>query len=203
MSATSESRIVACHHCCLVHVTPDGVAGRRCLCTRCGDHLLPWWHACKSNTWAMLLILAALAHYPFAMMLPILVVDELGLTREINIIDGVRSLLSSGKVFVALVILAFSVVFPLGKIIGLYVLSTRSRLLRRAPGRKLFWFIELVGRWGMLDVFLVAVLLAMMKADMVQLNAGPGLMAFTLCVVLSLLSAACFDAKSIWGEDHE
>jgi paraquat-inducible protein A len=137
------------------------------------------------------------------MTLPILVVEELGLKREINIIDGVQSLLVSGKVFVGLIILAFSVVFPLGKIIGLFFLSTASRFLRHSRGRKVFWFIELVGRWGMLDVFLVAVLLAMMKADMVEINPGPGLLAFTLCVVLSLFSAACFDSESIWEEDYD
>ena len=198
MSALRGNEVVACHHCHLVHVTPEGFAKDYCLCTRCGEHLLPWWNFCKNNTWAMLLVLAALAHYPFAMTLPILVVDEMGLTREINIIDGVQALFSSGKVFVGLIILAFSVVFPLGKIIGLYILSSASRLLRHSSGGRAFWLIELVGRWGMLDVFLVAVLLAMMKADVLELSAGPGLVAFTLCVVLSLLSAAFFDSKSIW-----
>lgn len=196
----SAHDIMACHHCHHPQVIPRNVPLRWCVCTRCRERIAPWWQAYKSNRSAMFLILGALVHYPFAMFLPILVVDEFGLTREINIIDGVEALLSSGKLLVGLVILAFSVVFPLGKIIGLYFLSTRARVFSRWHHGRFFGVIELIGRWGMLDVFLVAVLLAMVKADMVQMKAGPGLVAFTICVVLSLLSAACFDPASIWEE---
>lgn len=199
-SSDGKPLVLTCHHCALAHVVPNQVPKSKALCTRCAERLLPWWTKYRNNTWAMCLILAALAHYPFAMFLPILKVEELGLARDVNIVDGIRALYSAGRPFIGTAILMFSVVLPLGKIVGLYFLAARSKGIASQIHGKFFWLVELIGRWGMLDVFLVAIILAVVKIDMVQMSPGPGLAAFTVCVVLSLLSATVFDPESMWED---
>ena len=66
-----------------------------------------------------------------------------------------------------------------------------------------YHLIEWTGRWGMLDVLLVAVLVALVKlGDLMQISAGPGATAFATVVILSLLASACFDPHSLWSSDE-
>ena len=95
-----------------------------------------------------------------------------------------------------------SVVIPLVKLAGLLALSLDQPLLHRAHRARIHRFIEVAGRWGMIDVLLVALLVAALKlGDVVDLTPGPGVTAFTACVGLSLLASACFDPHSIWRRE--
>jgi len=63
--------------------------------------------------------------------------------------------------------------------------------------------VEWTGRWGMLDVLLVAILVAVLKlGDLMTVSAGPGLLAFTACVTLSLFAAASFDPHGLWDTEQ-
>jgi paraquat-inducible protein A len=71
--------------------------------------------------------------------------------------------------------------------------------MRREHLARTWRAVELVGRWGMLDVLLAAVLVAILKlGDLVTVEVGPGLFAFTACVGLSLLASAFFDPHALW-----
>jgi uncharacterized paraquat-inducible protein A len=75
-------------------------------------------------------------------------------------------------------------------------------LLGRKHRAWTYHLVEWTGRWGMLDVLLVAILVAALKVgDLVEVHAGPAALAFTCCVVLSLLAAACFDPHSLWDTE--
>jgi len=75
----------------------------------------------------------------------------------------------------------------------------------RAHHRGWMWVVvEATGRWGMLDVLLVAVLASVIKlGDLVDVDPGPGALVFTLLVAISLLAAAVFDPHAIWDDEEE
>ena len=141
--------------------------------------------------------------YPLAMFLPMMSIEQLGHKHESNLIEAVTSLLSHGQLVVGLVILACSVVLPVSKLLGMFVLllpQFRVQLSQHQRA-KLLHLIEFTGRFGFLDIVLVAILVAVLKlGDLVHVAVGPGLLAFASLVVFSLLSSYMFDPKTLWRE---
>ncbi|MEO0662929.1 MAG: paraquat-inducible protein A, partial [Planctomycetota bacterium] len=109
--------------------------------------------------------------------------------------------LRGGDVFVGLVVFLCSVVFPLLKLGGLIAITTFRRSLAHSTRRLSWRVVDLTGRWGMLDVLLVAVVVAWVKVgDLVSIEPGPAAFAFTLVVLLSLVATALFDPHALWEE---
>jgi len=79
-------------------------------------------------------------------------------------------------------------------------MSSRFRVGRRLRGRtRIYRFIDVIGPWAMLDVFLLAVLVSLVKLGQIAtILPGPGLIAFTAVVVLTMLASASFDPRAIW-----
>ena len=157
------------------------------------------------------LALGALALYPPAMILPVLEVEKMGHARSATIWSGVVELLTHGQILVGVVVLVCSIVIPLVKIGGIVWLSGilrgewnrswRVDVSRRGRSRVLR-AIDWLGRWGMVDVLLVAILIAAVKlGSVLQIHAGPGIAAFAGVVILSMLASAFFDGEAIW-EGH-
>jgi len=143
----------------------------------------------------------ALILYPAAMSLPVMEVSRLGHVREATIWSGTVSLLASGEVVVGLVVLACSIVAPLAKLGAMLGLTVGSAWWGRRPRAVTFRLVEWIGRWGMLDVLLVALLVAAVKlGEWVEVRAGPGAVAFAGVVVCSLLASAFFDPHAIWEQ---
>ena len=118
---------------------------------------------------------AALILYPLAVSLPILEVTKLGRSRETGILEGTARLLGDGHVFVGLVVLVCSVILPLLKLLSLMLLSSGRGGLRRRHRAATYRVVEWTGRYGMLDVLCVAVLVAVLKlGDIVSVSIGPG-----------------------------
>jgi paraquat-inducible protein A len=156
----------------------------------------------QSNRRTAAVALAALIIYPLAVSLPMLRVERFGHFNDASILEGVVTLLGSGHILVGLVVLLCSIVLPLGKLIGLFLLSSGRFLKRRRHRALTYHIVEWTGRWGMLDVLLVAILVAVLKiGDLVEVSARPAALAFTGCVVLSLIATACFDPHSLWRDD--
>ena len=150
------------------------------------------------NSRTAAIAVAALVLYPLAVSLPIIEIQKFGHQHEASILEGVSTLLSRGHLVVGLVVLAASVVLPLLKLAALLVLSA-GRALGHRHRALTYRMVQWTGRWGMLDVLLVAILVAVLKlGDLVEVSVGPGLLAFTSCVALSLLAAAFFDPHSLW-----
>jgi paraquat-inducible protein A len=107
---------------------------------------------------------------------------------------------------VAIIVFLASMVIPLVKLAGLFSLVVTARMGwgRRLRNRtQLYRFIDAIGPWAMLDVFLLAVLVALVKlGSLGRVIPGPGLLAFCLVVILTILASQAFDTKLIW-ESHD
>jgi hypothetical protein len=191
----------SCHCCGLVQNVPSLPEGAKAVCRRCRTPLPLIPAEERSNALSAAVSLAALILFVPAITLPFLRIEQFGHTQENSLIGGVVALLAHGDWFVAVTVFAFSIVLPPVKLIALLVLGTIPGRLRSGIRAGTLRAVEHLGRWGMLDVLLVAVLLAFIKlGDMVDFAAGPGVVAFGAFVLLSLLAAYFFDPHALWDE---
>ena len=190
----------ACHCCGLVQRVPH-VARRQCaLCARCGSGLGRSRDPRTSARLTVACALSALILFPLAVGLPIMTIERFGHATEQSLITGTAALLAGGQLFVGGVVFVCSIVLPLGKLIGLIVI-TADGLLSQRHRAATYRIIEWTGRWGMLDVLLLALLVAFVKiGDLVDVAPGPAALAFTLVVGLSLIASAAFDPHALWEE---
>ena len=196
-----RSDVLSCPTCRLtLQVGASLGAGQRAECPRCGSTVTEGPHGSLQLTAA--LALAALILYVPANIYPILRMHFYGAYSENTVWDGVVSLAQTGQYFVALIVFLASIAIPVLKLAALLYLvaAARFNLGRRLRGRtRLYQFVDAVGPWAMLDVFLLAVLVALVKLGQIAtILPGPGLIAFTAVVVLTLLASASFDPGTIW-----
>ncbi|MEO1191775.1 MAG: paraquat-inducible protein A [Pseudomonadota bacterium] len=118
---------------------------------------------------------------------PIMTVEAfIFLGDEVSILDSVWRLLTSGEIFLFVVILLFSIVFPLAKLGMAFYLWFLAPVTRPGFLKTLHW-IELLGKWSMLDVFVVALIVVALQISIVSdVSVHAGIYLFTLAVTLSL-----------------
>jgi paraquat-inducible protein A len=195
-----RAEVLCCPTCGLTLGVEAPSRGQRAECPRCGSTVREAPHGSLQLTAA--LALSALILYIPANIYPILRMNFYGAYSESTVWDGVVSLAQSGQYFVALIVLLASIVIPLFKLAGLLYLvaAARFNLGRRLRSRtRLYRLIDVVGPWAMLDVFLLAVLVALVKLGQIAtILPGPGLIAFTAVVVLTMFASASFDPRLIW-----
>ncbi len=198
----AEGITVICSICGLVQRLDELQPGMAAECYRCGSVLVERKTNSLGRTAA--LSLAALILYIPANIYPILRMERYGAYSESTVWDGCVKLFQNGQWVVALIVFLASIMIPLLKLLGLFflVVTTQARSTRRRPERTMvFKAIEVIGPWAMLDVFLLAVLVALVKlGEIATVRPGPGLLAFTSVVVLTILASASFDPKLIWAE---
>lgn len=169
-------------------------------CPRCGAVLRE--RRAPSATPTAALALAALILYVPANLYPILRMERYGLYTESTVWGGVVQLANAGYWAVAAIVFLASMVVPLVKLAGLFVLvwsAARASPRWRRARTRLYRLIDAIGPWAMLDVFLVAVLIALVRLGAIASVApGPGLAAFTGVVVLTMLASALFDPSLLW-----
>ena len=190
--------LLSCHSCGLVNRRPATGPGLHC--PRCGVRLQARMTRSLSRTWAFLV--AAIMLYLPANLLPIMHVTQFGRARSDTILSGAEYLLQLGMWPLALIVFVASILVPVTKIVILVYLLLTVHL--RARGRpldrlRLYRFTEFVGRWSMVDVFVVAVLVALIHLGQVaRVEAGPGALFFAAVVILTMLAAHTFDPRLIW-----
>jgi paraquat-inducible protein A len=195
------NRLKACHCCGLIHELAGLQAGQVGVCTRCRSVIHRAGSAALVATRTAALALAAFILYWPAMLLPVIEVERLGHRHASSLLVGTIELFHHGSWFVGLIVLLFSIVFPLGKLVLLLELSLFSLLHRRHKAAT-YRLMEHAGRWSMMDVLLLAFLVMLIKlGSLVTFHFGPAIVAFVLCVVLSMAASLCFDPHSIWEED--
>jgi paraquat-inducible protein A len=192
-----------CHACdLLARVTPLSDPLRESRCQRCGSTL----YARKPHSLqaTVALIVAAAILYIPANLLPILLSLRVGHYQEDTILSGVVALWLDGAWPLSILVFLVSIVVPTLKLLALsfLVLTThchwRLFLHERAV---LYRLIEFIGRWSMLDVFVVALLVALVQLRSVAtVAAGPGALAFAAVVVLTVFAAQAFDPRLMWDE---
>jgi paraquat-inducible protein A len=196
---------VACKTCGLVQRLGSLPAGTVADCARCGAVLRANRRNPLGRTAAF--SLAALLFYWPANVYPILTMELYGAHSENTVFQGVVSLFDHGQRLVAVVVFLASIVIPLLKLLGLIYLvtttalrSTRHRLTRAWVYRA----IDVIGPWAMLDVFLLAILVSLVKlGELASVRPGRGLFAFAAVVVLTILASASFDPALIWERAEE
>src|SRR5262245_25736820 len=192
----------ACPVCLLVHALPALPHGSVARCVRCRARLASARGAAARNARAWNAACAALILYPLAVSLPILRLERLGEVRESSVWSGSLGLIADGKLAIGLVVFACSIVIPLAKLGTLVVLLRRPHALRGAHRVRAWRALELSGRWGMLDVLLVSILVAWLELGAwVEVRPGPAAAAFGACVLCSLLASAWLDPHAL-GEDE-
>ena len=180
------------------------------LCTRCGALI----HARRPNsltrTWA-LLITAAILYIP-ANLLPIMTVNSLGQGDPSTIMSGVIQLVQHGMFPIAAVVFIASILVPTFKLVGIGLLLfsvQRHQPLSAQQRIVMYRFIEFIGRWSMLDIFVIAILVAVVNfGRLASVEANLGAAAFASVVILTMLAAVTFDPRLIWDntesdDDHD
>lgn len=194
--------LMHCHICGLLVRAP--VSGNA-ICPRCGETL--HWRKPNSisRTWA-LLIAAAILYIP-ANVLPVTVTTSLGKTQSDTIMSGVIYFMKTGSWPIALVIFVASVCVPLLKLVvlsGLLISVQRKSRWRSRERTVLYRITELVGRWSMVDVFVVTILVALVRLGaLATIEAGLGVVFFASVVVLTMFAAMGFDPRLIWDAMEE
>ena len=169
-------------------------------CSRCGSTLHSRKPESTARTWA-LLITAAILYIP-ANTLPVTQVMNLGRPHEDTILSGVVYFLETGSWPLALLIFVASVVVPLVKFVILVFLLLSVRLRSRWRPRwraGLYRLTEMVGRWSMVDIFAITLMVAMLRmGSLASVAPRPGAMAFALMVVATILAVRSFDPRLVW-----
>jgi len=197
--------LLSCHDCHLLAEAPRRAAHDHLVCPRCGAPL----HERKPNslarTWA--LVCAASILYIPANVLPMTVTSAVGTTQSDTIMSGVIYFIHSGSWEIAAIIFIASVFVPLLKLLILVILlvSVQLRWHWRPKDRTMLYRLtEAVGRWSMLDVFVVTILVALVKLGAVAtIEAGPAAVYFAAVVVITMIAAESFDPRLIWDALEE
>jgi len=176
-------------------------------CPRCGAHghargpAGMVWNESLQKTWAWL-ITSMLLYLP-ANFLPIMFTNKLGDEKESTILGGVVTLWHHGSYPIAIIIFVASVLVPVGKILVLVWLCLSVQLGRPTALRQktnLYRMTELVGRWSMVDVFVVGILVALIQlGKLMSVLPGPAALAFAGMVVTTMLAAGSFDPRLLWA----
>ncbi|MDE1146125.1 MAG: paraquat-inducible protein A [Azospirillaceae bacterium] len=203
VTTAAEAGLVACPHChllCRDAAGDDPALRDRLRCPRCDGRLHPRKVASLSRTWA-LLIAAAILYIP-ANAFPVMRTSTLLSTQNDTILSGIIYFWTSGSPELAVLIFSVSIVIPLLKLVTLSFLAVsihRSATTGTRPRAHLFRIVETVGRWSMLDVFVVALMVGLVHFQgLAVIQAGPGAAAFGAVVVLTMLAAHSFDPRMIW-----
>ena len=200
MSAVTaaEAGYLACHACALVHRASG--AAHELHCTRCGAAL----HARKPNSiarsWALLM--AAYVLIVPANILPVMISGSLFGSETDTIMSGVVFLWIDGSWPLAVILFIASIAVPFSKLGAMtFLLVSVQRRSTMAPQQrtKLYRVLEIVGRWSMIDIYVAALLTALVQfGGLMTIRAGPGAIAFGAVVVLTMFAAESFDPRLIW-----
>lgn len=172
-------------------------------CDVCGSRLHAGWGHSIQATWAWLI--TGIVLYIPANILPIMYTTVLGRTTENTIIGGVITLWEHGSYPIAAVIFVASVFVPIAKflVLGWLCVSVQLRSATALANKALLYRVtEFVGRWSMVDVFVVAILVALIRiGNIMTILPGTAAIAFAAMVAATMLAAMAFDPRLIWQPD--
>jgi len=194
--------VIACH-CCGAHVGAS-LLKDTAECPRCAFHIHTDSNNSIQNT-AALLFAAALLYVP-SNLLPIMKTTHLGQTSSDTILSGIVHLIQSGDIPIALVVFIASIIVPIAKLLVMFYLLWNVSIKKPSNPVKLaylFRLTEFVGRWSMIDVFVVTTLVALVQFGLLAtIEPGGALLCFAGVVVLTMFAAETFDPKLIWTQDE-
>ena len=195
MIEIDEDKLIRCPVCDAVNIDK----GKKNTCRRCGSAIYHHRSFSTEKSWAFL-ITAMIAYIP-ANLYPMLVTSAFGTRDESTILGGVVMLWEHGSYPVAAIIFFASIVIPVLKfLILIYLLISVKYPLgkdKKVNKHKLYYMTEVIGPWSMIDVFVVAILAALIHLSSVEILAGTAATAFAISVFFTLLAAHAFDETLI------
>ena len=199
----ADAGLLSCRVCGLLS-RPAG-AGEPGRCPRCGEELAFRRPESIQRAWALLA--AALICYLPANLLPVLTTTTLTSVEDDTIVSGAIALYTTGSWHLALIVLIASVMIPLAKMTALAYLLVTVRRGSIGSGRdrvRLYRLVETIGRWSMLDVFVAAFVVALVRLKpLMFVDPGPGVIFFAAVVILTIFAAESFDTRLIWDSVPE
>ena len=207
MSAAEPTALAAscarCHDCGLLGRLP-GPAAHGARCARCGAELHLRKPRSLERTWA--LVIAAAVCYVPANVLPVMNVTSFGEVASDTIFSGVVYFLTHGMWPLALVVFVASIFVPVLKlaILTFLLISVeRGSSWRPVERTRLYRITEAIGRWSMVDIFAITILVALVRlGNLASIDAGPGAVFFGAVVVITMLAAESFDPRLIWDRSE-
>ncbi|PID60101.1 MAG: paraquat-inducible membrane protein A [Gammaproteobacteria bacterium] len=186
---------MACHACGALHVL-----GKPRYCRRCGNTVRSRFRNSLQRTWAFLLV--GMIVYVPANVYPIMATYSFSGDTTDTIFSGVLSLIDTGNVGIAIIVFTASIIIPIAKFIAIAFLALSIQLrvnLTEHTRHRLHAITEFIGRWSMIDVFVVAVLTASIQLGSIRsVEPGIGINAFAASVVFTMLAANALDPRLIW-----
>ncbi len=206
MSVTARQRGIArCPQCAMLSHLPDHGKRESGHCPRCNAALAYRRPHSLQYSWAY--TLAATVLLLPANFLPILTVISFGKGAPDTIMSGVIKLWQSDLQTIAAIVFIASIAVPIAKlvIIILLMLVVQWQLpLSKQQCTVLYRFIHVIGRWSMLDLFMISILVTLVHlGNIANVESGPAATAFAAVVVLTLLAANSFDPRLIWDLDND
>jgi paraquat-inducible protein A len=207
-ATTSRSALSAglwrCHGCAAVCTPPaEGIAPAHARCPRCDGVVHPRKTDSIARSWAYLL--AGTALYLPANLLPVTDTASISGSQADTIFSGIVYLWKDGSYPLAVIVFIASIVVPVTKLLlmSLLLISLQRHETRWKMRRlKAYRLLEMIGRWSMLDVFVVTLLAALVQVEnLAELRPGPGAVAFCAVVVLTMLATHSFDPRLIFDKE--
>ena len=194
---TAASRgLILCHDCQKLIPQADGLAD----CPRCGAHLHLRKQQSLSRTWA--LVLCSMLLLLPANLFPIMEVEFLGMPDLSTILDGIVYFFKEGSFLIGAVILTASVLVPIFKVVGLIILLLTIQFKSNINLRQkaiLFRVITFIGRWSMLDVFVIGLLSTLVNFGFfTSIGGAPAVTYFCVLVVVTMVAVISFDPRLMW-----
>ncbi len=190
-----EDKLIRCPICEAVNIDK----GKENKCRRCGSSLDRHRGFSTEKSWAYL-ITAMIAYIP-ANLYPMLITKQFGTVESSTILGGIVMLWEQGSYPIALVIFVASILIPVLKFLVLiYLLISVKYPIgkdKKVNKHKLYFMTEAVGPWSMIDVFVVAILAALIHLANIEIIAGTAATAFAISVFFTLLAAHAFDERLI------
>ncbi len=197
--SAKDRGLAGCHICGQVMRLNDE---HHALCPRCGSGVHYRKNNAISRAWALLI--SAFIMYIPANTEPIMRNISLGEEGSDTIISGVIYFLNHGDWPIALVIFLASVMLPMLKMIAiayLLIMVQRGKVTRQREKTRLYLLAEVLGRWSMVDIFVVALMITLVQlGQLTTFEPGPAAIAFSLVVILTMFAEMVFDPKLIWDE---
>lgn len=204
MSTAKQQGLARCQHCELLSALPSDTRSGQAHCPRCHSPL--HLRRPRSLQRAFALCLAAAVLLVPANMLTIMTVVNLGQGVPDTIMSGIVRLWQADLRAIASVVFIASIVVPIVKILALLLLILVVALRLRLNKQQctlLYRFVHLIGRWSMLDLFMISILITVVSlGNIATVDTGPAATAFGAAVVLTMLAANSFDPRLIWDLEH-
>ncbi|MGH7179521.1 MAG: paraquat-inducible protein A [Tepidisphaeraceae bacterium] len=194
---TSPAVNVRCRRCGREYLMPQHRRPWLASCPRCGAAPVPLWRKIgRHNGAGAVLAVFALVVLSASVVLPFISMTQLGSRRVFSLVGGIRELLRGGQWLIGIILLVFSLVFPFAKMIALLAATSSLTRLSAPARRRLHYLAMLTGKYSLLDILVVAIMIVVVKfRGVAEVEALPGTILFCVAIALSIASGAMIDLE--------